>query len=138
MIDVPFSILPCPVPLENRMPVVINRCLPLLVLPALLLTGCAQKPSNVLGVAPASQTNTEVKQLAAKNGSVVTIQGEMVEKCPVAGCWFMLRDKTGTVRVDTKQAGFVVSEVPLHTQMTVSGTVASSPEVGVKASGVRY
>jgi hypothetical protein len=53
-------------------------------------------------------------------------------------CVPMLRDKTGIVRVDTKQAGFVVSEVPLHTTMTVSGTVASGSEGGVKATGVRY
>lgn len=115
-----------------------SRCIPFLFLSALLLSGCASQQTSVLGKAPVAQQPTEVRLLPAKAGSVVTIQGEMVEKCPVAGCWFMLRDKTGTVRVDTKQAGFVVSEVPLHTQMTVSGTVAPGTEVGVKASGVRY
>ncbi len=116
---------------------VVGRCIPLLVLPALLLVGCGQK-TNVLGKAPAGHLVTPVNLLAAKRGDEVNIQGEMVEKCPVAGCWFKLRDKTGIVRVDTKQAGFVVSEVPLHTQMTVSGTVAPGVEGGLKASGVRY
>lgn len=62
----------------------------------------------------------------------------MTEKCPVAGCWFMLRDKTGIVRVDTKNAGFVVTEVPVHTQMTVTGTVASGTPPGLNATGIRY
>lgn len=117
---------------------VINRFVPLLVLPVLLLAGCRSKQTSVLGKAPDAQSPTEVRLLSAKAGSAVTVQGEMVEKCPVAGCWFMLRDKTGIVRVDTKAAGFVVSEVPLHTQMTVSGTVAPGTEIGLKASGVRY
>jgi len=115
----------------------VPRCVPLLALP-LLLAACGHKQTNVLGTAPSAQPTTQVSLLSARSGSVVTIQGEMVEKCPVAGCWFMLRDRTGSVRVDTKQAGFVVSEVPLHTVMTVRGTVASGSEGGLKASGVRY
>jgi uncharacterized protein YdeI (BOF family) len=120
------------------MPFVVNRCVPILLLPALILAGCGPKQPNILGKAPQAQATTDVRLLSAKAGASVTVQGEMVEKCPVAGCWFMLRDKTGIVRVDTKQAGFVVSEVPLHTTMTVSGTVASGSEGGVKATGVRY
>ena len=110
----------------------------LAALPVLLLTGCGAKQTNVLGKAPDAQAPTTVRLLSAKAGTVVTLQGEMVEKCPVAGCWFMLRDKTGIVRVDTRQGGFVVSEVPLHTIMTVSGAVAAGTEPSVKASGVRY
>ena len=116
----------------------VNRAFPLFSLFAVSLTGCSAKQPTVLGAAPAATRTAEVKQLSAKTGSIVTLQGEMVEKCPVAGCWFMLRDRTGIVRVDTKQAGFVVSEVPLHTTMTVSGTVASGTELDLKASGVRY
>lgn len=116
----------------------VRRYVPLSLLPALLLTGCRAKQTNVLGKAPDAQAPTTVRLLSAKAGTVVTLRGEMVEKCPVAGCWFMLRDKTGIVRVDTKQGGFVVSDVPLHTTMTVSGAVASGTEIGVKASGVCY
>jgi uncharacterized protein YdeI (BOF family) len=109
-----------------------------LILFALFLAGCGSRQTSVLGTPPAAQTPTTVRLLSARAGSVVTVQGEMVEKCPVAGCWFMLRDRSGTVRVDTKQAGFVVSEVPLHTQMTVRGTVTAGDEVSLKATGVRY
>jgi uncharacterized protein YdeI (BOF family) len=63
----------------------------------------------------------------------------MVEKCPVAGCWFRLRDHTGTIKVDTKSAGFVVVDVPLEQKMTVAGTVTSDgDEVVLAATGVSY
>ncbi len=69
----------------------------------------------------------------------MAITGEMVEKCPVAGCWFDLRDESGTMRVDTRNAGFVVLDVPLHSRMTVSGRVkASGEDRQLDAAGVRY
>lgn len=106
---------------------------------SLLLIGCGGKAEHVLGAAPAKEATSDVKTLTAASVSgPVTLQGEMVEKCPVAGCWFMLKDKTGVVRVDTKAAGFVVSEVPLHTKMVVSGTVTKGTETGIAATGVRY
>src|SRR5688572_19962101 len=75
----------------------------------LLMVGCGKAPETSLGVQPASATTVTVKALAqSPKAQKVTVQGEMIEKCPVAGCWFILRDKTGTVRVDTKAAGFVV------------------------------
>jgi len=44
----------------------------------------------------------------------VVLHGRMTQKCPVAGCWFMLHDETGTIKVDTKNAGFVVVDIPLQ------------------------
>ena len=120
------------------MPLVLNRCYPIAVLLPLLIAGCSAQHATVLGKEPLTQPTTQVKSLTAGTAGIVTVSGEMVEKCPIAGCWFRLRDKTGIVRVDTKQAGFVVSEVPLHTTMTVSGTVAPGTEIGLKATGVRY
>ncbi len=105
-----------------------------------LLSGCsATTQETVRGIRPASSVTATTHDLAklpaARN---VTLQGEMIEKCPVAGCWFILRDKTGTVRVDTKAAGFVVSDVPLHTNLIVSGTVVPGTQPGLAATGVRY
>jgi hypothetical protein len=63
----------------------------------------------------------------------------MVEKCPVAGCWFRLRDDTGIIKVDTKSAGFAVVKVPLETRVTITGTVITeSDEVFIAATGLRY
>ena len=50
----------------------------------------------------------------------------------------MLKDKTGVVRVDTKSSGFVVTEVPLHSTVTVSGAKVAGTEPGIAATGVRY
>ena len=61
----------------------------------------------------------------------------MIEKCPTAGCWFMLRDQSGVVRVDTKAAGFVVSDIPLNTKVTVAGKVKSTAERQIAATGLR-
>jgi hypothetical protein len=63
----------------------------------------------------------------------------MIEKCPVAGCWFRLQDPTGTIKVDTKSAGFVVVDVPLQSQVIVAGkVVAEGSDVVLEATGLRY
>ena len=112
-----------------------------------LLVGCAPSQQTILGIAPANAAPVSIEVIAAISGNgaakgetarQVTVQGEMVEKCPVAGCWFKLRDKTGVIRVDTKAAGFVVSDVPLHTQMTVQGKIVPGTESQVAATGLRY
>ena len=57
----------------------------------------------------------------------------------MAGCWFVLQDRTGRVRIDTKAAGFVVTEVPLGTRMAVAGTVERADGAAqVAAAGARY
>lgn len=75
----------------------------------------------------------------ADSGASLVVAGEMVEKCPVAGCWFEVRDGSGTLRVDTKNAGFVVLDVPLHSRITVVGRMQrSGGEPQLEATGVRY
>ncbi len=104
-----------------------------------LTTGCGQNQAKTLGVQSASEKTVTVSDLVkTPKARKVTLHGEMIEKCPVAGCWFVLRDKTGTVRVDTKAAGFVISEVPLQTSVTVSGTVTSGSQPGLAATGLSY
>jgi uncharacterized protein YdeI (BOF family) len=122
---------------------------PLLVLclgALLVISGCGNRPQTTLGepisddaaqvVAVGSLQIREDSDAAAR----VTLAGEMVEKCPVAGCWFRLRDKSGIIKVDTKEAGFVVTDVPVHATVTVSG-VARREEGGepyLAATGLRY
>jgi uncharacterized protein YdeI (BOF family) len=108
---------------------------------ALLLTpGCHQSNSTVLGKAPMGEAQSVSAIKLAQADSPVTVQGILVEKCPVAGCWFYLRDNTGEIRVDTKSAGFVVVDVPIQSRLTVSGkkVVAKSGESTIEATGVRY
>ena len=57
----------------------------------------------------------------------------------MAGCWFIIQDTTGTLKVDTKAAGFVMLDVPMGSTVTVGGKAARAEgERLVQASGVRY
>ncbi len=104
-----------------------------------LLLGCNRPRGTLLGKAPGGNVSTILAVRAGDTPPVVTLSGSMVEKCPVAGCWFRLRDNTGMIKVDTKTAGFVVAAVPLETKMTVSGKITEAGgEVILEATGVRY
>jgi uncharacterized protein YdeI (BOF family) len=111
-------------------------------LPAILvlLAGCSEGETRQLGrsfedhtvatVTVARQTNAEAS---------IILRGIMMQKCPVAGCWFMLRDDDGTIKVDTKNAGFVVVDVPLQSTVTVVGRVMTNgSERFIDATGLRY
>jgi uncharacterized protein YdeI (BOF family) len=101
--------------------------------------GCHRQTGTVLGKAPSGDVRNIVAVRAGDTPPIVTVKGAMVEKCPVAGCWFYLQDATGVIKVDTKAAGFVVVNVPLQTQVTVSGKVSNDgQEVIIEGSGLRY
>jgi uncharacterized protein YdeI (BOF family) len=101
--------------------------------------GCHRPAGTVLGQAPKGQPRTVLAVRAGDTPAEVLLTGAMVEKCPVAGCWFRLRDSTGTIKVDTKAAGFVVVSVSLESQVTVMGKVAlEGEEIVIEATGLRY
>jgi uncharacterized protein YdeI (BOF family) len=116
------------------------RCAGVAGMALLLIPGCQQSNSIVLGQAPAGVPQTISAVTLAQVESPVTIQGVLVEKCPVAGCWFYLRDDTGRIKVDTKSAGFVVVDVPVQSRLTVSGKKVKTEngECLIEATGVRY
>lgn len=104
-----------------------------------VLTGCIEHKEKALGALfeGTPLPISVVKQIHAD--SQVVVRGKMTEKCPVAGCWFMLRDESGTIKVDTKNAGFVVVDVPLQTSLIVGGRAATNgTERFIDATGVRY
>ncbi|HEY0075854.1 MAG TPA: hypothetical protein VGB77_17260 [Abditibacteriaceae bacterium] len=59
-----------------------------------------------------------------KPATPVAVRGTMIKKCPVAGCWFILSDDTGTIKVDLKATKQTVVSISLNTQATIRGTVA--------------
>lgn len=100
--------------------------------------GCG-KSGTVLGKPPKGETRTVLAVRDGLTPKLVTLQGKMTSKCPTAGCWFDLVDKTGGIRVDTKGAKFFVSKIPLETEMTVSGKlVFVGDEPVLEATGLRY
>ncbi len=105
----------------------------------MLMTGCHKPHGTVLGKTPKGEPRTILSVRAGDTPSQVTVSGVMIEKCPVAGCWFRLRDRTGVIVVDTKSVGFVVANVPLESPMTVVGkVVAAGDDIVIEAAGVRY
>ncbi|MEO8428868.1 MAG: hypothetical protein ABI651_17365 [Verrucomicrobiota bacterium] len=103
------------------------------------LTGCGDQHPIILGKPPEGSPRSIANSKATDSSGTVTVRGVMVEKCPVAGCWFILRDQTGRIKVDTKGAGFVVLDVALRTTVTVTGKIAANgAEKIIEASGLRY
>jgi uncharacterized protein YdeI (BOF family) len=103
------------------------------------VTGCHREGSQVLGVPPEGVPVSLAAARDAAGSGALTVTGTLVEKCPEAGCWFVLQDGTGKLKVDTKTAGFVVVEVPLHRVLTVTGhRVTNGTEVLLAATGLRY
>jgi uncharacterized protein YdeI (BOF family) len=114
---------------------------PLILLPILFtfLVGCKDRQTNTLGQAPSASPQPIASVKTAADAAPATVEGVMVEKCPVAGCWFIMRDQTGTIKVDTKMAGFVVVDVPLKTKLVVAGQIRSDgTDKLIQATGVRY
>ena len=104
----------------------------------LIASGCSRAP-RVLGQKPAASPVSINSVKTSQNLTTVSLRGVIVEKCPVAGCWFYLRDQTGTIKVDTKAANFVVVEIPLNTTVVVSGKVSTEgSERILEASGLEY
>jgi uncharacterized protein YdeI (BOF family) len=116
------------------------RLTPLALASVLAFAACRPAGQRILGQAPEGRPQTVAElNRSATPAQVSTVAGEIIEKCPVAGCWFVLRDDTGTVKVDTKSAGFVVLDLPVHTRVQVAGRwVDEGPARLIEATGLRY
>ena len=109
-----------------------------MIVMAALMAACSKAPTSLGKPADRSPAHVE-NALSAAAGSEVVVQGVMTKKCPVAGCWFMLTEGSRTIKVDTKEAGFVVTDVPVDTKMIVSGRISTNGEERIiAATGLRY
>ena len=115
------------------------RLAALLLLAAVVLTGCFDRGPKTLGKMSEGTPVSIASLEKTAPESPVLVHGTMTKKCPVAGCWLILHDESGSIKVDTKNAGFVVVDVPLNTTMTVAGRVVTNgPERLIDAAGIRY
>ena len=104
-----------------------------------LLFGCGKHSSTTLGQRFDGHVTTIAAAKRADPASLAIVHGTMIEKCPEAGCWFLLRDESGVIKVDTRDAGFVVVDVPLQVSLTVAGHAATNgAERVLKATGLHY
>lgn len=122
---------------KQRTKVLYRGRLPLFTLLIASISGCAS--TAIKGEPPAGIESTLVRVRAAQPGARVTVRGTLLDKCPIAGCWFHLRDSGTTLRVDTKAAGFTVTDVPLQTEVVVSGKITREGRESVLgATGLSY
>lgn len=107
----------------------------------LMLAGCQSAPQHTLGKPDADAKAASVGSLmtASVPSSPVLVRGTLVEKCPVTGCWFKLRDKSGTIKIDLRASGATAAEIGLGAEVTVTGKpTRAADEAVVEASGVTY
>ena len=110
-----------------------------LVFVVALFAGCLDRKPKTMGTAFDGKSVAVATAKQSDPGSRLIVHGTMIEKCPEAGCWFVLRDESGVIKVDTKDAGFVVVDVPLQVSLTVAGRVdTNGPDRILKATGLRY
>jgi uncharacterized protein YdeI (BOF family) len=104
-----------------------------------LAIGCSGSASHIKGKVPEGTVRSLSSAREARHGEQVTVSGSLQDKCPVAGCWFHLSDGKTRLRVDTKAAGFTITDVPLQTTITVQGRVIKrGSEVSLDATGLQY
>jgi hypothetical protein len=76
---------------------------------------------------------------AASRGQRVKVRGRIIEKCPTAGCWFVMQSGGVPLKVDTKTAGFVVLDVPVGAEVVVQGQrLEDGSEPVLAADGIQY
>ena len=117
----------------------VTRYIAVSVTLVMMVAGCAQvKPAAVLGARPSDTPPVRIASLSTSK-QPQTISGTMIDKCPIAGCWFHVKDSTGVIKVDTKNSGFVVTDVPINSHVTVTGLMRGSDhDQTLTATGMSY
>ena len=75
------------------------------------LVGCSSNQSHKMGTVDLASNEVTVKSMPTSPGTV-KLSGVMIDKCPVSGCWFHLKDKTGIIKVDLKATNFTSTPIP--------------------------
>ncbi len=87
---------------------------PLIV--AVLVVGAvwflARKPAEQLGNTDGGAAVVAIGEINPELvGQTVAIEGTIEQECPHSGCWAVIKDATGSIRIDTQKGGFAL---PLH------------------------
>jgi hypothetical protein len=56
-------------------------------------------------------------------GRTVQIEGTIAEECPHTGCWAVIQDDTGRIRIDTNKGGFALPLNREGSKIRVVGTL---------------
>jgi RecJ-like exonuclease len=81
---------------------------------------------QTLGGSPASET-LQTTNIGTLNqdmaGQTVQIEGTIAEECPHTGCWAVIQDDTGRIRIDTNKGGFALPLNREGSKIRVVGTL---------------
>jgi RecJ-like exonuclease len=81
---------------------------------------------QTLGGSPASET-LQTTNIGTLNqdmaGQTVQIEGTIAEECPHTGCWAVIQDDTGRIRIDTNKGGFALPLSREGSKIRVVGTL---------------
>lgn len=98
-----------------------------------LKTAAARAPA---AVGDTRMTAAALHALTDAGAPMLMVEGRMIDRCPLLGCWLTLRDGTGTLFVDLAPSGLSAARIPVGTAVRVSGRLGRTREgtVGFVAS----
>lgn len=88
----------------------------------------ARPQAESLGAEPAGDAQTvSIGDLSeAQVGQTVAIEGTIDQECPHSGCWAVIDDGTGQIRIDTQKGGFALPLKREGSQIRVVGELEST------------
>lgn len=125
-----------------------NKLITPILIVALLAAGLwyvtrPQEPAS--GGAPTAFTEqavTPIGQITKEQaGQDVTIEGTIEKECPSTGCWAIVKDDTGQIRIDTQAGGFTLPLRSEGSRIKVQGlvklTASGDVQISAKTAEVR-
>lgn len=125
-----------------------NKLITPIIIVALLVAGIwyvarPQEPAS--GGATAAFTDEAVTPIAQitreQDGQSVTIEGAIEQVCPTTGCWAIVKDDTGQIRIDTQAGGFTLPLRSGGSRIKVQGlvklTASGDVQISAKTAEVR-
>ncbi len=111
----------------------------LIMLPAVtfVMAGCSTNQQKQLGAPVSNASMVTIDKLVGTHG-IVQIKGKMIDKCPTAACWMHVKDSSGAIKVDMKYSGFTVADIPVNSEITVTGSYTDGDDKHFTAVGIVY
>ncbi|MHB8997225.1 MAG: OB-fold nucleic acid binding domain-containing protein [Armatimonadota bacterium] len=125
-----------------------NKLVTPIIIVALLAAGIwyvARPQERASGGATAAFTEqavTPIGQITKEQaGQDVTIEGTIEKECPSTGCWAIVKDDSGQIRIDTQAGGFTLPLRSEGSRIKVQGivklTASGDVQISAKAAEVR-
>jgi|SRR5680860_268649 len=126
----------------------------ILIVVIFIITGCSSNSSNSNSSSSSSKSNSEkygvnITEKGVVNtkdilsspdkylGQTLRLEGTIVRECP-SGCWFFLKDETGTIYVDINPSGLSIPP-KVGKKVVVEGVPENSNgRISINGKGVEF